>query len=160
MTTKEEDIISQVVPANTHEYLLFFTNKGRVFRLKAYEVPAAGLSAKGVAAVNLLQMQPEEKITSIIKLGKDMNDSGYLFMATVKGTIKKTPLKDYANIRTNGLIAIKLDEGDELRWIQRTSGEHDIIISTSAGQAVRFSEKDARPMGRSARCSWCTSAPK
>ena len=151
MTTKEEDIISQVVPANTHEYLLFFTNKGRVFRLKAYEVPAAGLSAKGVAAVNLLQMQPEEKITSIIKLGKDMNDSGYLFMATVKGTIKKTPLKDYANIRTNGLIAIKLDEGDELRWIQRTSGEHDIIISTSAGQAVRFSEKDARPMGRSAR---------
>lgn len=151
MTTKEEDIISQVVPANTHEYLLFFTTKGRVFRLKAYEVPAAGLSAKGVAAVNLLQLQPEEKITSIIKLGKESNDDGYLFMATVKGTIKKTPLKDYANIRTNGLIAIKLDEGDELRWIQRTSGEHDIIISTSAGQAVRFSEKDARPMGRSAR---------
>ncbi len=151
MTTKEEDIISQVVPVNTHEYLLFFTNKGRVFRLKAYEVPAAGLSAKGVAAVNLLQLQPEEKITSIIKLGKESNEDGYLFMATVKGTVKKTPLKDYANIRTNGLIAIKLDDGDELRWIQRTSGEHDIIISTSAGQAVRFSEKDARPMGRAAR---------
>lgn len=151
ITTKEEDIISQVVPANTHDYLLFFTNRGRVFRLKAYEVPASSLSAKGVAAVNLLQLQPEEKITSIVKYGKDASDDGYLFMATVKGTVKKTPLKDYANIRTNGLIAINLDDGDELRWIQRTSGEHDIIISTSAGQAIRFSEKDARPMGRAAR---------
>ena len=151
MTTKEEDIIDQVVPASTHDYLLFFTNRGRVFRLKAYEVPAAGLSAKGVAAVNLLQLQPEEKITAIIKHEQKASDDGYLFMATVKGTVKKTPLKDYANIRTNGLIAIKLDEGDELRWIQKTSGSHDILISTSAGQAIRFSEKDARPMGRSAR---------
>lgn len=151
MTTKEEDVIDQLVPANTHEYLLFFTNRGRVFRLKAYEVPASGLSAKGVAAVNLLQMQPEEKITSIIKLKRDLSDDGYLFMATSKGTVKKTPLKDYANIRTNGLIAIKLDEGDELRWIKPTSGENDVIISTSAGQAVRFNEKDARPMGRTAR---------
>ena len=151
MTTKEEDIIDQVIPASTHDYLLFFTNRGRVFRLKAYEVPAAGLSAKGVAAVNLLQLQPEEKITAIIKHAKNTSDDGYLFMATVKGTVKKTPLKDYANIRTNGLIAIKLDEGDELRWIQKTNGDHDVIISTSAGQAVRFSEKDTRPMGRSAR---------
>lgn len=151
MTTKEEDLIDQVVPASTHDYLLFFTNKGRIFRLKAYEVPAAGLSAKGVAAVNLLQLQPEEKITAIIKHGKDAGEDGYLFMTTTKGTVKKTPLKDYANIRTNGLIAIKLDEGDELRWIQKTSGEHDILISTSAGQAIRFNEKDARPMGRSAR---------
>lgn len=151
MTTKEEDIIHQLVPASTHDYLLFFTNKGRVFRLKAYEVPAAGLAAKGVAAVNLLQMQPEEKITSIIKHEKDAKDDGYLFMATVKGTVKKTPLKDYANIRTNGLIAIKLDDGDELRWIKKTTGENDVIISTSAGQAIRFNESDARPMGRSAR---------
>jgi len=151
MTTKEEDIIDQLVPASTHDYLLFFTNKGRVFRLKAYEVPAAGLAAKGVAAVNLLQLQPEEKITSIIKHEKDANDDGYLFMATVKGTIKKTPLKDYANIRTNGLIAIRLDDGDELRWIKKTTGQNDVIISTSAGQAVRFNEKDARPMGRAAR---------
>lgn len=151
MTTKEEDIIAQVVSASTHDYLLFFTNRGRVFRLKAYEVPAAGLSAKGVAAVNLLQLQPEEKITAIIKHDKNADDSGYLFMATTKGTVKKTPLKDYANIRTNGLIAIKLDDGDELRWIQKTGGECDIIISTSAGQAIRFSEKDARPMGRAAR---------
>ncbi|QHN42464.1 DNA gyrase subunit A [Candidatus Mycosynbacter amalyticus] len=151
MTTKEEDIIHQLVPASTHDFLLFFTNKGRVFRLKAYEVPAAGLAAKGVAAVNLLQLQPEEKITSIIKHEKDAKDEGYLFMATVKGTVKKTPLKDYANIRTNGLIAIKLDDGDELRWIKKTTGENDVIISTSAGQAIRFNESDARPMGRSAR---------
>jgi len=151
MTTKEEDVIDQLIPASTHDYLLFFTNKGRIFRLKAYEVPAASLAAKGVAAVNLLNLQPEERITSIIRHEKDAKDDGYLFMATTKGTIKKTPFKDYANIRTNGLIAIKLDEGDELRWIQKTTGENDVIISTSAGQAIRFGEKDARPMGRSAR---------
>ena len=151
MTTKEMDVIDQLVPASTHDYLLFFTNKGRIFRLKAYEVPAASLSAKGVAAVNLLQLQPEERITSIIRHAKDASDDGFLFMATTKGTIKKTPLKDYANIRTNGLIAIKLDEGDELRWIEKTDGVSDVIVSTSAGQAIRFSEKDARPMGRSAR---------
>ena len=151
MTTKEEDVIDQVVQASSHDYLLFFTNMGRIFRLKAYEVPAASLSAKGVAAVNLLQLQPEEKITAIIKHEKNANDDGYLFMATQKGTVKKTPVKDYANVRTNGLIAIKLDEGDELRWIKRTSGDNDVIISTSAGQAIRFNEKDTRPMGRSAR---------
>lgn len=151
MTTKEEDVIDQLIPANTHDWLFFFTNKGRVFRLKAYEVPAASLAAKGVAAVNLLALQPEEKITSIIKHAKDASEEGYLFMATTKGTVKKTPLKDYANIRTNGLIAIKLDDGDELRWIKSTTGKDDVIISTSAGQAIRFGEADARPMGRSAR---------
>lgn len=151
MTTKEEDIIAQIIPASTHDYLLFFTNRGRVFRLKAYEVPAASLSAKGVAAVNLLQLQPEEKITAIIKHEKNASDAGYLFMATKNGIVKKTPLSDYANIRTNGLIAIKLDDGDELKWIKKTDGESDVIISTSAGQAIRFNEKDARPMGRAAR---------
>ena len=152
MTTKEEDVIDQLVPAGTHDWLLFFTNRGRVFRLKTYEVPAASLAAKGVAAVNLLQLQPEEKITSIINLAKDVNvDEGYLFMATTKGTVKKTAIADYSNIRTNGLIAINLDEGDELRWIKQTTGKNDVIISTSAGQAVRFSEEECRPMGRAAR---------
>lgn len=151
MTTKEEDVIYQLVPANTHDWLLFFTNRGRVFRLKAYEVPAASLQAKGVAAVNLLQLQPEEKITSIINLAKDAGSEGYLFMATLKGTVKKTAIADYANIRTNGLIAINLDEGDELRWIKQTDGKSDVIISTSAGQAVRFNETECRPMGRAAR---------
>lgn len=151
MTTKEEDMIDLLIPASTHDYLVFFTNRGRVFRLKAYEVPASGLAAKGVAVVNLLQLQPEEKITSIIKQPKDSNGEGYLFMATIKGTVKKTPLSDYANIRTNGLIAIKLDDGDELRWIANTTGDSDVIVSTSAGQAVRFNESGVRPMGRTAR---------
>ena len=152
MTTKEEDVIDQLVPASTHDFLLFFTNKGRIFRLKAYEVPAAGLNAKGVAAVNLLQLQPEEKITAIIKSDKkSKTDDGYLFMTTTNGTVKKTPASDYENIRTNGLITIKLDDGDELRWIKRTTGNSDIVISTSAGQAIRFNEKDVRPMGRTAR---------
>ena len=150
MTTKEEDVIAQIITANSHDFLLFFTNQGRIFRLKAYEVPQASLTAKGTAAVNLLSMHPEEKITAIIKQGTGMED-GYLFMATKKGTIKKTAIKDFFNIRSNGLIAIKLDEGDELKWVQGTTGENDVVISTSAGQAIRFNEKDVRAMGRAAR---------
>jgi len=151
LTTKEMDVVDKLVACNTHDWLSLFTNKGRVFRLKAHEVPAAGLQAKGVAAVNLLQLQPEEKITTIINSSKDSSDDGYLFMTTVKGTIKKTAIKDYENIRQSGLIAIKLDDGDELRWVSKTTGEDDVIISTSAGQTIRFSEKEARPMGRAAR---------
>jgi DNA gyrase subunit A len=151
MTTKEEDVIDQLVTASTHDWLLFFTNKGRVFRLKAYEVPAAGLQAKGVAVVNLLQLQPEEKITSMIKLEKDQAEDCFLFMATTHGTVKKTPIKDYANIRNNGLITINLDADDELRWVRLSSGNDEVVISTAFGQAIRFKESDARPMGRSAR---------
>lgn len=151
ITTKEQDVIDRLVPASTHDYLLFFTNRGRVFRLKAYEVPAASLTAKGVAAVNLLQLQPEEKITSIIHSPRNESETGYLFMATTKGVVKKTSIDKYANIRTNGLISITLDDGDELRYIRRTSGNDELILSTSAGQAVRFDENDIRPMGRSAR---------
>ena len=150
MTTKEEDVIAQIMTANSHDYLLFFTSQGRIFRLKAYEVPQATLVAKGTAAVNLLSMHPEEKITSIIKQGTGM-EKGYLFMATKKGTIKKTAIKDFFNIRSNGLMAIKLDDGDELKWVQETTGENDVVISTSAGQAIRFNEKDVRAMGRAAR---------
>ncbi|MFZ2494511.1 MAG: DNA gyrase subunit A, partial [Candidatus Saccharimonadales bacterium] len=151
MTTKELDVIDQLVTSSTHDWLLFFTNKGRVFRLKAYEVPAAGLQAKGVAAVNLLQLQPEERITSLVGIRKDDTGDGYLFMTTTNGTVKKTSLKDYANIRQTGLIAIKLDDGDELRWIRQSSGQDEVVISTAMGQAIRFNESDARPMGRSAR---------
>lgn len=150
MTTKEEDVIAQILTANSHDYLLFFTNQGRLFRAKAYEVPQASLTAKGTAAVNLLNMHPEEKITAIIKQG-DAGANGFLFMATKKGTIKKSAIKDFFNVRSNGLIAIKLDEGDELRWVKETTGENDIVISTSAGQATRFNEKEVRAMGRSAR---------
>lgn len=151
MTTKELDVIDQLVTLSTHDWLLFFTNKGRVFRLKAYEVPAAGLQAKGVAAVNLLQLQPEERITSLVGIRKNDTGEGYLFMTTTNGTVKKTSLKDYSNIRQTGLIAINLDDGDELRWIRQSSGEDEVVISTAMGQAIRFKEADARPMGRSAR---------
>lgn len=149
MTTKEEDVIAQILTANSHDFLLFFTNQGRLFRMKAYEVPQASLAAKGTAAVNMLNMHPEEKITAIIKQG-DAGANGYLFMATKKGTIKKSAIKDFFNVRSNGLIAIKLDEGDELKWVQETTGENDIVISTSAGQATRFNEKEVRAMGRAA----------
>jgi len=149
MTTKDEDVIAQIVTASSHDYLLFFTNQGRIFRMKAYEVPQASLTAKGAAAVNLLNMHPDEKVTSIIKQGSD--PSGYLFMTTKKGTIKKTAVREFLNLRANGMIAIKLDQGDELMWIQETTGENDVVISTSAGQAMRFNEKDVRAMGRSAK---------
>ncbi len=150
MTTKEEDMIAQIMTASSHDYLLFFTNQGRLFRMKAYEVPQASLAAKGTAAVNMLNMHPEEKITSIIKQGDNADGKGYLFMATKKGTIKKSAIKDFFNVRSNGLIAIKLDTGDELRWVKETTGENDIVISTSAGQATRFNEKEVRAMGRAA----------
>lgn len=149
MTTKDEDVISQIVTASSHDYLLFFTNQGRIFRQKAYEVPQASMVAKGTAAVNLLNMHPDEKVTAIIKQGE--NADGFLFMATKKGTIKKTAVKEYLNIRANGLVTIKLDAGDELKWIQETTGANDVVISTSAGQAMRFNEQDVRAMGRAAR---------
>ena len=150
MITREEDVIEHVVNASTHDFLLFFTNRGRVFRLKTYEVPASNLSAKGIALVNLLQLQPEERVSSVINVSKGEKD-GHLFMTTVKGVVKKTPFSQYQNVRSTGLIAINLDQGDELRWITMTSGDNEILISTSLGQAIRFHEKDVRPMGRVAR---------
>lgn len=176
MATREEDVIEHVVNASTHDYLLFFTNKGRVFRIKTYEVPAVGLNAKGVALVNLLQLQPEEIVSSVINVSKPSSEpsrpsagaddgeavrrstagkaeagSGNLLMCTVKGVVKKTPFEQYKNVRTSGLIAINLDAGDELKWIRMTTGEDEVIISTSQGQAIRFHERDARPMGRVSR---------
>lgn len=150
MATREEDVIEHVVNTSTHDYLLFFTNKGRVFRIKTYEVPAVGLNAKGVAVVNLLQLQPEEIVSSVINISKQ-GAEGHLLMCTKNGIVKKTPFEQYKNVRTSGLIAIKLDEGDELKWIRMTTGEDEVIISTSQGQAIRFHEKDARPMGRASR---------
>ncbi len=150
MATREEDVIEHVVNASTHDFLLFFTNKGRVFRLKTYEVPAASLSAKGVAIVNLLQLQPEETVSAVINVSKT-HDAKNLIMCTIRGVVKKTPFEQYQNVRTSGLIAINLDDGDELKWIRMTSGDNEVVISTSQGQAIRFHEKDARPMGRVSR---------
>ena len=150
MSTREEDVIEHVVNASTHDFLLFFTNKGRVFRLKTYEVPAVGLNAKGVAIVNLLQLQPEETVSSVINISKTDNAAN-LIMCTVRGVVKKTPFVQYQNVRTSGLIAINLDAGDELKWIRMTTGDNEVVISTSLGQAIRFHESGARPMGRVSR---------
>jgi DNA gyrase subunit A len=150
MSTREEDVIEHVVNASTHDFLLFFTNRGRVFRLKTYEVPSASLNAKGVAIVNLLQLQPEETVSAVINVNKADNSQN-LIMCTVRGVVKKTPFEQYKNVRNSGLIAINLDSGDELKWIRSTSGDNEIVISTSHGQAIRFHEKDVRPMGRVSR---------
>ncbi len=150
MTTREEDVIEHLVNASTHDYLLFFTNKGRVFRLKAYEVPMSSLSAKGIAIVNLLQLQPEEMVSAVINISKQ-DKAVNLMMCTVRGVVKKTPFEQYQNVRSNGLITINLDEGDELKWIRMTNGDNEVVISTAGGQAIRFHEKDVRPMGRASR---------
>ena len=150
MVTRDEDAIEHVVNASTHDYLLFFTNTGRVFRLKAYEVPTANLNAKGIALVNLLQLQPDEVVNAVINVNKT-NKADHLFMCTVKGIVKKTLFEQYQNVRSSGLIAINLDKGDELRWIRMTNGDNEVVISTQQGQAIRFHESDVRAMGRTAR---------
>ncbi|MGH7195281.1 MAG: DNA gyrase subunit A [Candidatus Saccharimonadales bacterium] len=150
MVTREEDVIEHVVSASTHDYLLFFTNKGRVFRLKTYEVPTASLNAKGIALVNLLQLQPEEVVSAVINISKT-DTSANLIMCTVRGVVKKTLFEQYKNVRSSGLIAISLDDGDELKWIRMTGGDNEVLISTAQGQAIRFHEKGARPMGRVSR---------
>lgn len=150
MATREEDVIEHVVNASTHDFLLFFTNRGRVFRIKTYEVPTASLGAKGVAIVNLLQLQPDETVSSVININK-ADKAANLIMCTIRGVVKKTPFDQYQNVRSSGLIAINLDDGDELKWTRMTSGDNEVVISTSQGQAIRFHERDARPMGRVSR---------
>ena len=150
MATKEEDVVDHLVLTQNHDYMLFFTNQGRVFRQKVYEIPAASRTAKGQAMPNLLQLAPEEAVTSMVTFAGDAAGL-YLFMTTRFGTVKKTPLTDYANVRANGLIAIKLDTGDELKWVKLTTGKEEIIISTALAQAIRFKENEVRPMGRATR---------
>lgn len=150
MSTKEEDVVDHVVQARTHDTVLFFTTLGRVFKLKVYEIPPAGRTAKGQSIVNVLSLSPEEKVTSMVQIIKN-DPSKYLFMATNNGTVKKTALSDFANIRQSGIVAIKLDGGDQLSWVKKTTGEDNIIMSTSMAQAIRFKESDARPMGRATR---------
>lgn len=148
--TKEEDVVEHVVQARTHDTILFFTTLGRVFKLKVHEIPAGSRIAKGQSIMNVLNLSPDERVTSLVSVKKD-DSAKYLFMATNNGTIKKTALSDFANIRQNGIVAIKLDSGDKLSWVKKTGGEDSIIISTSMAQAIRFNEKDARPMGRATR---------
>jgi len=148
MTTKEEDEILCVLYANNHDDLLYFTNNGRVFKLPVYELPQASRVAKGQAIVNMLQLQPGEKVAAIMK--SKLEGKTHLFMTTVKGTVKRTELKEFENIRRSGLIVQKVPQGDELRWVVATSGKDEIFILTRQGKAIRFPEADVRSMGRAA----------
>lgn len=147
LATKEEDIVSQMFSANTHTEILFFTTRGRAFRLKAYEIPQGSRTSKGQAIVNFLQLAPGEKVSVTLPLD-DVEDAKYLVMVTSRGTIKKSALDQFENVRRNGLIAISLDDGDELTWVKPSSGNDDISLVTRKGQSIRFSEEDVRPMGR------------
>ena len=149
MQTIEDDYIEELLMMNTHHYLMFFTNTGKVYRLKGYEIPEASRTARGTAIVNLLQLAPEEKITAMIPV-KEYKQGKYLFMATRKGIVKKTPLLDYANVRKTGLAAISLREEDELIEVKLTNNKKDIFLVTKYGQCIRFQETDVRSMGRTA----------
>lgn len=149
LTTKEEDLVEHFFATNTHANLLLFTNKGRVFQLKAYEIPLSSRQSKGQAIVNFLQLSPNELISSVLPLD-EIKDYKYLVMQTKKGLIKKVPLEDFANVRRNGLIAIKLNTDDVLEWIKPSTGNDNVIIATSAGQSIKFKEKNIRAMGRAA----------
>lgn len=150
LTTKEEDFMEHLFITTTHQHLLFFTNKGKVYRKKVFEIPEAGRQAKGTAIVNLLSITGEEKITAVIPVRKFV-ESQYLVTATTKGIVKKTSLPEYDTNRKDGIIALTLDEDDELIGVKLTGGEDDIILATKSGLMIRFSEKDVRSMGRTAR---------
>ena len=147
--TKEEDAIKKVLAVMAHDDLLFFTDSGKVFQTKAYEIPPSSRIAKGQSVVNFLQLSQEENVTAIVPFNKEDNFK-YLLMTTEMGTVKKTPMEDFDNVRRSGLIAISLAKEDTLKWVEATTGEDEIIITTSKGQAIHFKEKDVRPMGRNA----------
>jgi len=149
MKTKEEDAIAHILTANTHDYILFFTNKGRVFRIRVWDLPEGSRQAKGQAIINLINIEQGETVQSVLTINdKGVNNQKYLFMATRKGTVKKTALTQYDNVRASGLIAIKLAEGDELVWVKPTSGNDHILLVSHEGKSIRFSENDVRPTAR------------
>jgi DNA gyrase subunit A len=147
LATKEEDVVEQVFSTSTHTSLLFFTSSGRVFQLKAYDIPEASRTAKGQALMNFLQLAPGEDVSATLSL-EEMDGVKYLLMVTRHGTIKKTPLEDFANVRSNGIIAMKLHAGDRLEWVKPTTGKDDILLVSEQGMCIRFPEAQARPMGR------------
>jgi len=149
MTRRDEDFVEEMFICSSHDYIMLFTNKGRVFRLKGYDIPEGSRTARGTNAVNLVQLGEDEKITSLIRQGE--LEDGHLVMVTKKGIIKRTEISEYQNVRKSGLIAINLDEGDELAYVQETSGSDELIVATRNGNAIRFNEEDARAMGRTAR---------
>ena len=147
MQTIEDDYIEELLMTTTHHFLMFFTNTGRVYRLKVYEIPEAGRTARGTAIINLLQLMPGERITAVIPISKFESDH-YLMMATKKGLVKKTPIKEYENVRKTGLAAIILRDDDELIEVKATNNKKDIILVTKEGQCIRFKETDVRVTGR------------
>jgi len=149
LTTKEEDVVEHLLLTNTHDNILFFTTRGRVFQLRAYDIPQASRTAKGQALVNFLQLAPNEKVSAILSMA-DIEKNKYLVMVTTKGTIKKTELSDFASVRRSGLIALKLKLDDLLEWVRPSTGKDDIMIITALGQAIRFRETVIRSMGRAA----------
>ncbi|MDO8499883.1 MAG: DNA gyrase subunit A [bacterium] len=149
VTTREEESVEKLLTTNTHDNILFFTNRGRVFQLMAYDIPQGSRTAKGQALVNFLQLAPNEKISSLLPMS-ELADIKYLVMATHKGLIKKTSLEDFANVRKSGLIALKLKGDDNMEWVKPSTGDDDVMIATKLGQAIRFKEKDIRGMGRAA----------
>jgi DNA gyrase subunit A len=149
IATKEEDVVSQFLLANTHDNILFFTNSGKVFQVKGYEIPEATRQSKGRAITNFLQVTANDVITAVVPIGKD-GKGQFLFMATTSGVIKKVPMNAFENVRRNGIIAINLKGDDQLGWVLSTSGNDQIVMATAMGSAIRFAEKDTRPMGRAA----------
>ena len=149
LTTKEEDLVEHIFATNTHADLWFFTTRGRLFQLKAYDVPASSRTAKGQAIVNFLQLAPEEKVASVLT-SEDITSYKYLVMVSRQGTIKKTEINAFANVRKTGLIVVKLKGDDVLQWIKPSTGKDDIVLVSAEGQSIRFKEKDIRPMGRAA----------
>ncbi|MFA6295762.1 MAG: DNA gyrase subunit A [Patescibacteria group bacterium] len=149
MATKEEDVVDHFFMTDTHADILFFTNSGKVFQLKAYEIPKATRQAKGQSIVNFLQLSSEEKVTALISLDKTIV-AKYLVMVTKQGVIKKVTIEDFNNVRRSGLIAIKIKPGDELEWVKLTTGSDQVVLITQKGQSIRFKEKDVRAMGRTA----------
>jgi len=150
MTQKEDDVTSTMFTCSTHDYVMFFTNLGRTYRLKGYEVPEASRQAKGTNIVNVLPLMPGERVTSMLQV-PEVEGEEYICMMTKKGIIKRTPLVSYKNVRKSGLIAINLDEDDELSWVRLTSGNDDLLVATHEGMSIRFHETDARELGRTAR---------
>ena len=149
MTTKEDDFVENVLITSTHSDVLFFTNKGRVYKKRAYEIPDAGRTAKGTNIINLIPIEQDERIETVLTIADEIRE-GYLFMATKKGLVKKTHLSEFKNLRKNGLIAISLREGDELLKVKVTRGDADIVIVSEHGNAIKFNEQDVRAMGRTA----------
>lgn len=149
LTKKEEDVVEQFFVASTHHYVLFFTNRGKVYRLRAFDIPQASRQAKGTPIVNMVALEPQESITATVPVDR-LDRGGYLVMLTRQGVIKKTALEEFQNIHRSGILAMNVPEGDELKWVRWTDGRRELLIVTRQGMAIRFSEEEVRPMGRAA----------